>query len=415
MNRRTLYMAALFASMGGAFSIAACASNESNDTASDGTEGNETIVGSNVPDASVDVMVSAVDVDAGPCADCEWFPADCTPKALCGSGPFDPSTVGGAIDGRIRIHTIRGRSDSDVWAGGALGAVAHFDGTSWTRLDIGDRTTTEAMWLREDTELLLTNMQNYHSPVTEGGVTSWLSINLKDSLDTPFPASLTSVIALTSAWAAEGATWMWCTSVDTVPTDPTNVATPGLWRLRYTTTKARGFEVAEALPPGTCGTIPCKRMNGVHGLDANELWAVGNRGATVHVTGADSDIPEATAFNSMTLNELRAVWTASAAEAWSVGAAGTIRHYLGDPLRWEVVDDLPVTADLNAVWGTSPSDVWAVGDDAVVLHYDGLRWSRVPVGGLGERRPKLTTVWTSSPGHVWIGGDGFVLSLGGKS
>lgn len=415
MNRRTLFMTAFLTTLGGASSIAACASDESTGASQ---EGDAKVIGPDVntgPDAADDV--SEADADAGPCTDCEWFPADCTPDIPCGSGPFDPSTTGGALDGRLRINVLRGRSTSDVWAVGSLGAVAHFDGTSWTRLDIGDRFTTKAIWFREDTELLLTSMQIFHSHVADAGLTNWFRIDLTKAFDSPVPTSLSQAqypLALTSAWAAEDATWMWCTSVDT-SADPTYVTSPGLWRLRYTTTKAQGLEVTEALPSGTCGKIPCKRMNALHGLDKNELWAVGSKGATIHLTDADSDAPQASTFNSLTQNELRAVWTASSTEAWSVGAKGTIRHYVGDPLLWNVVEDVPVISDLNAVWGTSATDVWAVGDDAVVLHYDGSRWSRVPVAGLGERRPKLTTVWSPSPGHVWIGGDGFVLSLGGKS
>ena len=415
MNHRTLLMTTLLTSMGGALSIAACASYESGGAPN---EGGQTILQSDAgPDATGDV--NAADGDAGPCTGCEWFPADCMPEIPCESGPFDPSTAGGAIDGRARIHSIRGRSASDVWAVGALGAVARFDGTSWSRLDIGNRATTKAIWLRDDTELLLTSMHHFHSH--DAGATSWFGIDLTQAFDSPVPDSLSpSSYLLTSAWAAEGATWMWCTSVDS-SVAPTYETPPGLWRLRYTTTKADGLEVAAvAIPTETCelggqaNSGLCQRLNGVHGIDKSQLWAVGSRGVTFHVTDADGDTPNVLAFNSHTENELRAVWTASATEAWSVGAAGTIRHYAGDPVHWDVVVDVPVSSNLNAIWGTSPSDVWAVGDDAVVLHYDGVRWSRVPVGGLGVRRPNLTTVWSPSPGQVWIGGDGIILSLGGK-
>ncbi len=415
MNRHTLFMAALLTSVCGALPIAACASSDESNSSPQEDNNEITIVGS---DANTGPN-AADDVDAGPCTGCEWFPAECTPKIPCNGGPFDPSTAGGPIDGRVRINVIRGRSASDVWAVGARGTVAHFDGSSWTRLDIGDEWTNQAIWLRDDTELLLTSLQRFHTHAADAGLSSWFSIDLTNASDSPVPSSLLQQpYQLTSAWAARGATWLWCTSFDNWDLfgggGSTAQMMPDLWRLRYTTAKFQGLEVAEALPSGSCGEIPCSRMNAVHGFDKNELWAVGSKGVTIHVTDADSDTPHAVAFNSLTQNELRGVWSASATDAWSVGAQGTIRHYVGDPLHWDVVADVPVSSNLNAVWGTSPSDVWAVGDDAVVLHYDGSRWSRVPVAGLGARRPKLTTVWTPSPGHVWIGGEGVVLSIGEK-
>ncbi|AKU95957.1 hypothetical protein AKJ09_02621 [Labilithrix luteola] len=98
-----------------------------------------------------------------------------------------------------------------------------------------------------------------------------------------------------------------------------------------------------------------------------------------------------------------------------MGNGGEIRHYTGDPAVWDIVTNVPTTANLNAIWGASPSDIWAVGDKGVALHYDGSGWTRIKVAGLDEsRRPDLTAVWMPSPGHVWIGGVGIVLSLGGK-
>ncbi|AKU94688.1 hypothetical protein AKJ09_01352 [Labilithrix luteola] len=407
-------MTAIATSTGAVLSIVACASDDPNATANrDG----DTIIGSDANVTDGDADTDSSDPDAGPCTDCEWFPDVCTPELPCSTGPFETSTIGGAFDGRTRIHSIRGRSATDVWAVGALGAVAHFDGTAWTRQDIGDRDTTVALWLRDASEILLSSLKRVHTrgselPVPDGGTTDWMSIDfwtLPDAL-----AGAYYPIQLTSAWAAKGATWLWCTSLDGSPNDTADTPPPGLWRMRLSSDVLGGIEVAEGLASHTCEKIPCRRMLAIHGLDANEFWAIGGAGATIRVTDADSDAPHAVAFNSQTQNELHGVWTASATDAWSVGTAGTIRHYTGDPVHWDIVADVPVTSTLNAVWGTSSNDVWAVGDNAVVLHYDGTRWSRVPVAGLGVRRPTLTTVWASSPGHVWIGGDGFVLSLGGK-
>jgi hypothetical protein len=178
--------------------------------------------------------------------------------------------------------------------------------------------------------------------------------------------------------------------------------------------ESQGFEVVDAVLPSACTDLPCSQLLAVHGASSNDLWAVGMTGSTLRITDAESDTPVVKAFDSRTFNALRAVWAASATEAWSVGASGTIRHWTGDSVRWEVVDGVPTDVDLNAVHGSSPSDVWAVGADGVVLHWDGTHWSRVKIAGLDARRPELSAVWTSGPGHVWIAGQGVVLSLGGK-
>ncbi len=367
---------------------------------------------SGVPDpaAAADGGTDAepTDVDAGPCADCEYFPEVCTPDALCAGGPFDPNTPGGSLDLRARIMVIRGRSSSDVWAAGALGALAHFDGTTWRRSDPGPRETMRALWLRDSEEIAVTLPTRFYARGVDGGAAPSADGWTVHDTAGPLPPSFMSMfVQFESAWAAPGSDSLWCAM---------RVATPGLtsglWRLRRSPTSA--FELGLGVPAEVCTELPCLDMRSLHGASANELWAVGPRGAALRITNAESETPSVKAFNSRTWDALNGVWAASASEAWAVGAGGTIRHYAGHPIDWEVVSDVPTTSHLNAVWGSSSSDVWAVGDAGVVLHYDGKTWSRVKVAGLGARRPDLMTVWTSAPGHVWIGGHGVILSLGGK-
>ena len=156
------------------------------------------------------------------------------------------------------------------------------------------------------------------------------------------------------------------------------------------------------------------QVKSVHGASADDLWAVGEVGTAVRILDADGDTPSVKPANTQTSNALNVAWVASTSDAWAVGANGTIRHYTGDPVLWDVVSDVPTQGVLRAVWGSSSTDIWAVGDAGVVLHYDGKSWSRVKIAGLGTRRPNLTTVWVPAPGHVWVGGHGVILSLGGK-
>ena len=405
---KTAWILAAAALVGPASSLAflgACAATDD-----DGTPGDPP--GSNTVPAA-DGGVEASLEDAGASDD------PCTPDALCPTGPFAADTPGGAFDGRTRINVIRGRSANDVWAAGARGAIAHFDGTTWRRSDVGSKASMNAFWLRDSGEVGLSSLFAIYSrgvvqsPSADAGPPSadgWLYDGAAE-----VPAELQTTSRLTSVWSFPGSEWAFCSSLepglgDTVLGDAN---ANGIWRLRYVPS-AKAFEVVHAFAPGTCSVLGCRQMTSIHGISADDFWAVGYTGAAIHVTNALSDSPTVVAFDSETWAGFGGVWVASADDVWAVGGAGTIRHYTGKPYTLDVVAGVPATEDLNAVWGTSPSDIWAVGDAATVLHYDGTAWSRVKVVGFGARRPDLFAVWASAPGHVWIGGDGVILSLGGK-
>lgn len=339
----------------------------------------------------------------------------CLPDALCPNGPFDPSIPGGPLDLRTRVNAIRGRGASDVWAVGARGAIAHFDGTTWSRSESGAAESLTGLWLRDSGEVAVATLtavfgRNVALDGPDGGAPSpggWMRTKAPQIP----PAMAASTAFATSAWAAPGAEWLWGTTIENTAASGGQTQN-GLWRARIVP-ETRSLEIGAVLPPKTCALMGCMQMTGIHGSSADDLWAVGLKGATFHVTGAQSATPSVVAFDSQTWAGLDGVWAASATEAWSAGGAGTLRHYTGGAVSWDVVD-VPATEDLHAVWGTSSSDVWAVGDAACVLHYDGAASSRVKVTGLGDRRPDLFTVWSPGPGHLWIGGDGVILSLGGK-
>ncbi len=415
--RKIVFLGALASSVVGV--LVACATNE--EAVFSGPDANVTVP---APDAEADAAGDGDDAgDAGPCLDCEWFPETCTGDILCPNGPF--GTADG-LDPRVRVTVIRGRSETDVWVGGALGALAHFDGASWRRSDIGAKESIRGFWLRDSSELSLVALDRLFArgmDFPDAGDAGSVSTDGWTPGPTPARSEDFTLLyrTLHSAWSAPGASHLWG-AVESICTGPVSgsfgclFAPPatksGLWRLRL---KGDGtFEVREAMSNKLCSDIGCGDMTAVHGSSPDDLWAVGPSGIAIRVTGADGDAPTFRRYNTQTWTSLEGVWAASATEAWTVGAQGTIRRYRGHDFLWEVVAGVPTTANLRAVWGTSTSDIWAVGDAATVLHYDGTSWTRVKIAGLGGRRPDLTAVWMPSPGHVWVGGQGVVLSLGGR-
>ena len=353
-----------------------------------------------IPDAADDAATADADVDAGPCLDCEHFPAECTPDAFCPSALFDSDETT-SLDGRTTINMIRGRSANDVWAVGSGGGIAHFDGTSWKRSETESQLTLWGVWLPAGVEVAFASLDPFFArgvAAPDGGTTTaggWTQQKPVYASGHAPPAG--PVIA---EWSPPGGEWTWVATRNGAP-----------WRLRRTSTGE--IEGSTGVSRSACSVLRCERTRSLHGAAAGALWAIGTSGSAIRISDAQEDAPTGKRFNTQTMKALNGVWEASASDAWAVGAGGTIRHYTGDPLVWEIVADVPTDLDLNAIWGFSSSDIWAVGDSGLVLHYDGTSWSRVKVAGLGSDRPNLTTVWGPAPGHVWIGGHGVMLSLGG--
>ncbi len=342
------------------------------------------------------------DAEAGACTtdDCEFFPSMCTPDVLCLNGPFDPVSPTAGMNWQVRIQAINGRSPSDIWVAGAAGAVAHYDGTSWKTSDVGTQESLRAVWPLDSGEVTFGLVEHIYArgfgAAGDGGVTpdGW-SLRAKS-----LPSGFNGGRFVTAAWGTPASEALWFAAGET------------LWRLRVTPSSE--LEILPGAPPSACPVSPCRQIRSIHGASAGTIWAVGDLGAVVRITNADGDAPIATQLHAPTWTGLAGVWAASNTDVWAVGGTGTILRYTGDPLRGDVVPDVPTNANLNAVWGTSSTDVWAVGNAGVVVHFDGTRWSRVKIAGLGDRRPDLGAVWSPGPGQVWIGGRGVLLALGGK-
>lgn len=337
-------------------------------------------------------------------------PDPCMPNTFCPLPLFGLSDD--LLPHNARIAVVRGRSASDVWAIGALGALAHFDGNRWTRQHVNPAYSLSGLWLRSDGILATSTpriafaldlqLEHYAPPATTAD--GWFRI--------AEPTGSLTTDRFTSMWTLPGAEWLWGTLL-TVPTDAADNSfydlMSGLWRAHVVDGR---LELGAVLSSGECKIYRCQSMRGVHGASSDDLWAVGSSGAILHVTDAQSESPAYVPFNSRRLVDLFGVWAGASDDAWAVGASGTLLHYHDGV--WEGVEQSFTNEHLYNVWGTSKDDVWAVGAKATVLHYDGVEWRPFPITALDGATPDLVTVWAADRGHVWIGGDNVLLALGGE-
>jgi cysteine-rich repeat protein len=107
------------------------------------------------------------------------------------------------------------------------------------------------------------------------------------------------------------------------------------------------------------------------GSAADDIYAVGDAGASVHYDGASwSELELGVELRSNT--SLNGIWGSAANDVFIVGDFGTVIHYDGQ--RWSLMDT-GSDESLKTVWGTGSDDVFAAGSAGTILHYDGERWS----------------------------------------
>lgn len=145
-------------------------------------------------------------------------------------------------------------------------------------------------------------------------------------------------------------------------------------------------------------------LDGVWGLDAQNVWMVGNQGTILKWDGSSWQRQE-----SNTTQTLSAVWGSSATDVWAVGTSGTVLRWNGT--AWSVIPSA-TSAYFSGVWGTGPDNVWIVGNDGSIFYWNGSSFMRsVPA----PSKP-LTRVWGLDKTSIWaIGSEGTILKFDGAT
>ena len=135
-------------------------------------------------------------------------------------------------------------------------------------------------------------------------------------------------------------------------------------------------------------------LGSVFMVGADDGWAVGEAGTTIHWNGTDWNT-----WTSSTTEYLSSVFMVSSSDGWAVGRSGTIIRWNGTV--WNPVTS-PTTSWLRSVFMDGADDGWAVGEDGTTIHWNGSAWNTVP-------SPTVLNLWSVfmvKADDVWAVGEG---------
>jgi PKD repeat protein len=249
---------------------------------------------------------------------------------------------------------IWGSSASDVYVGGDSNTLLHFDGSTWSTVNIGITTVDiENIWGSSASDVYVVGANGtFHY---DGS--SWTAVNTGASL----------VYGL------------WGTSAS-------NIYTSDAYGNIY---HYNGSSWTTAYTAATSSTIW-----DIWGSSASDVFAVGNSGAIYHYNG--------NAWSPMTVStteNLFDVWGASASDVYAVGVNGTVFHYNGSSWSKESVGS---SVSFYGVWASSASDVYVAGNGNTILHYDGSTWASLSPPGFTS----FYEIWGSSATDIYFCGAG---------
>jgi hypothetical protein len=274
-----------------------------------------------------------------------------------------------------QLNAVWGTSPSNVYAVGAFGTIVHFDGQSWSPIDLAHDAfhiglATRHLWgvwgsSANDIYIVGDSGMVLHCESPPGGCAqngpAWsvVAVQTKQSLHDVWGAAPRDVY-----FVGDGGTILHY---------------DGRWHA------------------DTSGTT--MSLRGIWGASSEDMWAVGDGGTVLHRTGAGW-----TAEASHSAAVLTDVWGTSAAQVIAVGGGGTALRREGG--AW-TVEPTGTGEALNAVWGTSSRAAVAVGESGTLLRFTGTEWQ--PVSGTAGTG--LHAVFGFSTGEIFLGGGAGTLLL----
>jgi len=361
-----------------------------------------------------------------------------------------------ALQTTVALYGVWGSADDDVYVVGAAGTVLHYDGKSWTPVEIPEANALRGVWgsgpgdvylVGDNATLLHYDGQAWH------------------------PVALPAEVPLEKANGIAGFRAVWGSGArDVVVVGEQGLALRydgGKWRLLAsggTTLHAVWGRGADAVymsgDRGTllrCDNTLCapihtgvsQSLKAIGGIGDDEMLVLGAYGTALRC-GADAcehetadsyyDLQGLTTTGSEPIAVGAAAhilryadnhWTKFAGGQWAVGKvwaldSANVYAIVRPFFPYEVITQL-VHFDgthwrellvyrgpglLQGVWAHAADDVFVVGSGGLVMHYDGARWSTMESGV----EISLLTVWGAGPDDVYAAGaQGTTLHYDGQA
>ncbi|HYP97350.1 MAG TPA: hypothetical protein VER96_01665 [Polyangiaceae bacterium] len=130
------------------------------------------------------------------------------------------------------------------------------------------------------------------------------------------------------------------------------------------------------------------------GSSATDVWAAGSNGLMLHWNGFTWELHE-----SPTSGDIKGIWGSSNSNVWAVDSNGNFLHY--DGIAWWI-SAAQNFGPLVSVWGRNASDVIAITASSRI-RYDGVTWSLLP-HHISES-PTYKLAFGGGGAFVWLGGN----------
>lgn len=331
--------------------------------------------------------------------------------------------LGAAIQGKV-IRYLRGFGANNLWAASGT-EVFRFDGTNWTAVAADNGTTLSGIqgiglspgpevWFPATTGRLF---RYAGTPDCAGQMKCWTTTTLADFAGNNFyslyapSANEAHMVGSGSGTLAsyDGQSWTRSESVGGTLTSPYFYAGFGL----ATPSAAPSFISAgpnnlamhyDGSSFATSNPVAPTSIQSIHGLAANDLWAVStsSNGTVLHWTGSRWDVS-----STGTTNVLYGVYVANSPRyIYVVGSSGYIARS-ADGVTW-TPQTTGVTNGLYAIHGYSGSTFFASGTSGVLLRsYNGTSWTNVDNTMLYATSPATSEPFYSvyySGGKAWVVG-----------
>jgi photosystem II stability/assembly factor-like uncharacterized protein len=263
------------------------------------------------------------------------------------------------------LRSVSGTWDGDVYACGDNGTLIHYDGASWTRVQLPSPTyDLYAIICLASGEIFVAGENGIVLHRDEAG--SWTY---------SYPGKPNTIRALWEPSASSATGIVACGDVGRL--------------LRFDGSRWKSISSPTTLP------LYC-----IWGGAADDFWTAGNLpGVLWHYVNDEWDSVNTSVITSQTF---RALWGFGPDSVYAAGSDGKVLFYDGS--FWYAV----LTTDqmaVNALWGASDADVFAAGKYGVVYHYDGRAWWQIRLRGTVD----VNAAWGGTSGKVhFVGNEGSI-------